>query len=313
MQKSTKEDTTMNRQLGTIAALAEALKITIRHTSNLIKQGMPEAISEAKKWRKNQPKVTRIAATKYGDRWPTAAERLWMIHEIGAHGKRRAFPDWSEIAGKWENNRKNRINRSKNAELKYHRAWMVFEIKARKHRGNAATVFPDWGCLAADYLENKRRDHADAYARRRPAELKYKKKYRLRPEVKKAVAARNKKKKADNPAFRVRCNMAKRMSEMMKGVGLSKNSSILDFIGCSQDQLRDHIERQFAKWMTWKNYGTRWQVDHILPCASFDHTDPNQVRQCWHFTNLRPLCSKKNASKSDTITHPQMSLLLPAA
>jgi hypothetical protein len=190
---------------------------------------------------------------------------------------------------------------------------MVFEIKARKHRGNAATVFPDWGCLAADYLENKRRDHADAYARRRPAELKYKKKYRLRPEVKKAVAARNKKKKADNPAFRVRCNMAKRMSEMMKGVGLSKNSSILDFIGCSQDQLRDHIERQFAKWMTWKNYGTRWQVDHILPCASFDHTDPNQVRQCWHFTNLRPLCSKKNASKSDTITHPQMSLLLPAA
>jgi hypothetical protein len=190
---------------------------------------------------------------------------------------------------------------------------MIFEIKARKHQGNAATVFPDWGCLAADYLQNKQRDHAAAYAKRRPAALKYQKEHRKKPEVKKANTERVRQKKIINPGFRVRCNMRKRLGEILKAFGKTKNSSVLDMIGCSQDQLREHLEKQFLKWMTWENYGKRWQVDHILPCASFDHTDPNQVRQCWHFTNLRPLCSKKNASKSDTITHPQMSLLLPAA
>lgn len=187
--------------------------------------------------------------------------------------------------------------------------WMVNEIYAHA----CARAFPDWGSLAVRYMENKRRDHAAAYAKRRPDELKYKKEYRQRIEVKKAHTERGRQKKIANPGFRIRCNMAKRLGWFLNEVGKTKNSSVLDMIGCSQDQLRDHLEKQFFKWMTWENYGKRWQVDHILPCASFDHTDPNQVRQCWHFTNLRPLCSKKNASKSDTITHPQMSLLLPAA
>jgi hypothetical protein len=93
----------------------------------------------------------------------------------------------------------------------------------------------------------------------------------------------------------------------MNGKG---GKSILDFLGCTQDQLRSHIESQFYRGMNWGNYGTKWHVDHILPCACFDHSDQNQVAACWHWTNLRPLCAKKNAAKKDRITHPQMNLRL---
>ena len=35
------------------------------------------------------------------------------------------------------------------------------------------------------------------------------------------------------------------------------------------------------------------------PCASFDLTDPEQQRQCFHYTNLQPLWAADNIRKSD--------------
>ena len=48
--------------------------------------------------------------------------------------------------------------------------------------------------------------------------------------------------------------------------------------------------------MTWENYG-EWEVDHILPCASFDLEQPEAQRQCFHYTNLQPLWKADNRSK----------------
>lgn len=30
-------------------------------------------------------------------------------------------------------------------------------------------------------------------------------------------------------------------------------------------------------------------MDHIIPCAIFDFTDPSEQKQCFHFTNIKPL------------------------
>jgi len=73
-------------------------------------------------------------------------------------------------------------------------------------------------------------------------------------------------------------------------------------IGCSVDQLIAHIEKQFVLGMTWKNHGPKgWHVDHILPCASFDMTDPEQQKRCFHYTNLQPLWWRDNLLKKDKI------------
>ena len=52
--------------------------------------------------------------------------------------------------------------------------------------------------------------------------------------------------------------------------------------------------------MTWENHGIGgWHVDHIRPCADFNLLDPEQQRQCFHFTNLQPLWAWQNLQKSD--------------
>lgn len=107
-------------------------------------------------------------------------------------------------------------------------------------------------------------------------------------------------------------NLRSRLRELMKTTRRGGSSSRSKFIGCSTSQLAAHLESQFTKRMNWQNYGTYWHVDHIIPCAAFDHTDPRQVAQCWHWTNLRPLEAKKNIAKRDLVTEPQMHLLLCA-
>lgn len=41
-----------------------------------------------------------------------------------------------------------------------------------------------------------------------------------------------------------------------------------------------------------------WHIDHVEPCCSFDHNDPEQVRQCWSPQNLRWLPKKHNLQKA---------------
>ena len=183
--------------------------------------------------------------------------------------------------------------------------WLSEEVYAHDDRN----IFPDWGCLAIRYMENKRRDHKGKYQKRRGYEINHKREYRQRPEVRVANAKRMRDLAKSAPDFRAKRNLSRRLNEMMASACCAKSGrSILGFIGCSQSELKTHIERQFERWMSWENYGTKWHIDHIIPCASFDHRDEWQVKACWHWTNLRPLCAKENVAKKDKITLPQMAL-----
>jgi hypothetical protein len=104
----------------------------------------------------------------------------------------------------------------------------------------------------------------------------------------------------------------RRFQKIMDTVKRGGSRGVSGLTGCTASQLKKHLESGFKRGMTWDNHGTQWHVDHILPIASFDHSDPRQVAQCWHWTNLRPLDAKANIMKSDTITEPQMQLLLCA-
>ena len=71
-------------------------------------------------------------------------------------------------------------------------------------------------------------------------------------------------------------------------------------VGYSMDELRVHLERQFAKGMSWENMG-EWHIDHIVPLVSFAITGPDdpELRRAWSLTNLRPLWASANLSKHD--------------
>ena len=113
--------------------------------------------------------------------------------------------------------------------------------------------------------------------------------------------------------FRIGLRLRARVANAIKQGGGRKPGRTFEITGCTVQQLKAWLESQFYARMSWANYGRAWHIDHIMPCASFDLTDPQQVRQCFHYTNLRPMWAKANIRKSDTITDPQFSLLLPAA
>ena len=108
--------------------------------------------------------------------------------------------------------------------------------------------------------------------------------------------------KRKDPGYRVKLNMRGRFKDIMRSVKKGGTMRIDELIGCTTKKLARHLELQFVEGMSWDNYGFYgWHVDHIKPCSSFDHTDPEQVKQCWHYTNLQPLWWEDNLAKSDKI------------
>jgi len=79
-----------------------------------------------------------------------------------------------------------------------------------------------------------------------------------------------------------------------------KTTKVYKVIGCTQQELLQHIEKQFLKGMGWKNRKL-WHIDHIIPMDSAKTLEDNYKLN--HFTNLRPMWAKNNLSKKNNITH----------
>lgn len=83
--------------------------------------------------------------------------------------------------------------------------------------------------------------------------------------------------------FRFQTKWRARLSAYMRARLLTDRPSRF---GCTQWELREHIESQMSGDMWWDNYGTLWEVDHVVPVCNFDL--PKEIFQCNHYTNLRP-------------------------
>lgn len=103
----------------------------------------------------------------------------------------------------------------------------------------------------------------------------------------------------NDPQFKLRVILGTRLNKALKTH--SKSTSILNLIGCSMDELKEHIEKQFTDVMSWENHGIYWEIDHILPCDSFNLIDIEQQKQCFHYSNLQPLPKIDNRIKSNKI------------
>jgi hypothetical protein len=62
-----------------------------------------------------------------------------------------------------------------------------------------------------------------------------------------------------------------------------------------------YLEQQFDSNMNWNNYGEYWEIDHIKPIDSFDLTVEENIYQCFHYSNTRPLNKTENKAKSNKI------------
>lgn len=102
-----------------------------------------------------------------------------------------------------------------------------------------------------------------------------------------------------DPEYKLITNQRTRITGILKK---HKTDKTLDLLGCSAQFLRIYIESKFLEGMAWDNYGKHgWHVDHIIPCSSFDLTDLDQQKICFHYTNLQPLWAIDNLKKSNKI------------
>ena len=107
-----------------------------------------------------------------------------------------------------------------------------------------------------------------------------------------------------DPNYRMACCIRSRTYKKIgQELGGSNVSAIRD-LGCTMAELVKHLELQWLPSMSWSNHGNDsgdWSIDHIRPFASFDLTDPEQVKQVVHYTNLRPMWHIDNIKKGAKI------------
>jgi hypothetical protein len=79
---------------------------------------------------------------------------------------------------------------------------------------------------------------------------------------------------------------------------ITKKNRTLELVGCTPQELKEHLEKQFVSGMTWENRN-EWHIDHIIPLSSAQ-TEEELYKLC-HYTNLQPLWAEDNIKKSNKI------------
>jgi hypothetical protein len=76
-------------------------------------------------------------------------------------------------------------------------------------------------------------------------------------------------------------------------------------LGCTIDEFKEHIEKQFTDGMTWDNHGNGpndWHIDHICPIKYAENgvapTLENVIERL-HWKNTQPMWATENISKGN--------------
>ena len=84
---------------------------------------------------------------------------------------------------------------------------------------------------------------------------------------------------------------------------LEKNISqaYAPYFGMDIENYRYWIEIQFSDGLSWDNFGTAWQFDHIVPVAYFDFERKEDLLLCWNFINIRVEKLELNKARGNRI------------
>lgn len=183
-----------------------------------------------------------------------------------------------------ENNKKNLADKQK-LYYKEHRS-QVAKYKSQYYKDNKNKI-----------LENRKeycKNHNEAI-------VVYNNKYR---KVNRATATKHHKiRLATDINYKLAHYIRKRLRAAVKHK--QKVGSTIKDLGCSIEELKLHIEKQFQPYMDWENWKLveGWHIDHIIPLSHFDLTNREQFLKACHYTNLQPLWAEDNLKKSNKLNN----------
>jgi NTP pyrophosphatase (non-canonical NTP hydrolase) len=151
------------------------------------------------------------------------------------------------------------------------------------------------------YIKHKARNlrAGKEWAKKNPEKVKaIKKRNKLKHKLKYREAEKNRlieKRKAD-PFWRANKNISKQIWAFLNGKKAGRSWESI--IKASFEDIKIQLEKKFTAEMSWENYGTYWEIDHIKPLNLFPQNDA-AVAEAWHPNNLQPLELHLNRSKQD--------------
>ncbi len=167
----------------------------------------------------------------------------------------------------------------------YSRNWAL--LNQEKRKAVCAKYQKTHAAKLRDYTQRWKAAHPD-----------YKAPSQLDPQKQRAYRMTSKAKSRSTPKGRLTAavSLAVRRS-MVKGA--KAGDRWVRIVGYTLPELMVHLEGQFTPEMSWSNYGVYWQIDHILPIASFDFStsEDQAFKDCWALSNLQPLEALENKKK----------------
>jgi hypothetical protein len=125
----------------------------------------------------------------------------------------------------------------------------------------------------------------------------WQKNYRSKPEVKKIRNLKEKYLRDSNINYKLTTSLRNRIRDVI--ARNSKSDSTIKLLGCSIEDFKLYLSSKFTNRMNWENYGINgWHIDHIIPCSSFNFSDLEQQKKCFHYTNLQPLWATREIAMS---------------
>lgn len=110
----------------------------------------------------------------------------------------------------------------------------------------------------------------------------------------------------NDPNWRIQALLRSRMKDSWNNSSIAANDSYREFLGCSINDLKVHLESRFKPGMTWKNQG-EWHIDHIVPLSLFaklrregtEEMYDLYLEDAFHYINLRPEWGSENSRRGN--------------
>lgn len=155
----------------------------------------------------------------------------------------------------------------------------------------------EWRILNDNKIKIQKQQY---YINNKERVAKYHKNYRLNnlEKYRKYQREYTKHKRDTDPHYKLEHRLRNRLLCGLKKNGNKKLDRFWNLTGCTKKELKIHIESQFIEGMTWSKFNSgEIVIDHIKPCCSFDLSKLEQQKECFHYTNLRPLWKTDNQQK----------------
>jgi 5-methylcytosine-specific restriction endonuclease McrA len=108
-------------------------------------------------------------------------------------------------------------------------------------------------------------------------------------EIRKQQLTQNARKRRNDPKVRLKEAIRTRIYNNIRN---NKNYTTIEYLGCSINEYKQYLENQFTPEMNWDNWGSYWEIDHIIPISKGGS---------FHYTNTQPLWKTENRKKSNKL------------